>query len=61
MNGHAAQYEVVQYPGVQYTAKVVWKCACGKRGQVNDGIHAASIRRARSAHRRHVAAVTKEV
>lgn len=56
MNGHVAQFEVVNYPNAQYAAKVVWKCSCGKQGQVHDGIHVASVRRARSAHKRHVAA-----
>lgn len=53
---HKATYEVINYPRTSYPHTVRWTCTCGKIGQVIDGARGgASIRRARTAHKRHVA------
>lgn len=55
--GHAlVSLPVTNYPGSQWARKVGWVCECGKSGEINDGRIGATIKRARSAHKRHVAA-----
>lgn len=58
---HTATYTTVNYPRAAYAQRVEWACSCGKKGAAHDGQQPATLRRARSAHRRHVAAAAKAV
>lgn len=50
---------VTNYPSSSWARTVGWVCSCGKRGEISDGRMGATFKRARSAHRRHVAAAIK--
>jgi hypothetical protein len=56
---HVMSHRVINYSNSVYARRVEWACSCGKTGGVDDGQQPATLRRARSAHRRHVAAATK--
>lgn len=55
-----ADLKTINYPRSGWTARIEWTCTCGKTGAVNDGRMAPTLSRARSAHRRHVAAATRQ-
>lgn len=54
-----ADLVTTNYPNSVYARRIEWVCLCGKTGAIEDGQMGATYKRARSAHRRHVAAATK--
>jgi hypothetical protein len=54
-----ADLVAINYPSSIYARRIEWKCLCGKSGAIEDGQIGATYKRARSAHKRHVAAATK--
>jgi hypothetical protein len=57
---HTAKYEITHYPNSSYAYKIKRICSCGNTSTLSETQSGLTLRTARAAQRRHVAAAAKK-